>query len=83
MGPAASAASRRDGDLAAPGWDDIGIFHAIAESGSLALAAVRLGLSEATTARRLKAFEQRLGLQLFPPRRQPADPDGGRRGAGA
>ncbi|MET3892273.1 DNA-binding transcriptional LysR family regulator [Bosea sp. OAE506] len=65
MGPAASAASRRDGDLAAPGWDDIGIFHAIAESGSLALAAVRLGLSEATTARRLKAFERRLGLLLF------------------
>lgn len=65
MGPAASAASGRDGDLAAPGWDDIGIFHAIAESGSLALAAVRLGLSEATTARRLKAFERRLGLQLF------------------
>lgn len=65
MGPAAPAASRRDGDLAAPGWDDIGIFHAIAESGSLALAAVRLGLSEATTARRLKAFERRLGLLLF------------------
>jgi DNA-binding transcriptional LysR family regulator len=65
MGSAAPAASRRDGDLAAPGWDDIGIFHAIAESGSLALAAVRLGLSEATTARRLKAFERRLGLLLF------------------
>ena len=65
MGPSAPAASRRDGDLAAPGWDDIGIFHAIAESGSLALAAVRLGLSEATAARRLKAFERRLGLLLF------------------
>ncbi|PTM43045.1 LysR family transcriptional regulator [Bosea sp. 124] len=65
MGQPAPASSRRDGDLAAPGWDDIGIFHAIAESGSLALAAVRLGLSEATIARRLKSFERELGLLLF------------------
>jgi DNA-binding transcriptional LysR family regulator len=65
MGQPAPAPSRRDGDLAAPGWDDIGIFHAIAESGSLALAAVRLGLSEATIARRLKGFERELGVLLF------------------
>jgi DNA-binding transcriptional LysR family regulator len=65
MGQPAPAPSRRDGDLASPGWDDIGIFHAIAESGSLALAAVRLGLSEATIARRLKSFERELGLLLF------------------
>ncbi|HEY5793869.1 MAG TPA: LysR family transcriptional regulator [Bosea sp. (in: a-proteobacteria)] len=65
MGQPAPASSRRDRDLAAPGWVDIGIFHAIAESGSLALAAVRLGLSEATIARRLKAFERDLGLLLF------------------
>jgi DNA-binding transcriptional LysR family regulator len=65
MGQPAPASSRRDGDLASPGWDDIGIFHAIAESGSLALAAVRLRLSEATIARRLKAFERQLGLLLF------------------
>jgi DNA-binding transcriptional LysR family regulator len=65
MGQPAPAASRRDDALASPGWDDIGIFHAIAESGSLALAAVRLGLSEATTARRLKGFERELGLLLF------------------
>lgn len=65
MGQPAPASSRCDRDLAAPGWDDIGIFHAIAESGSLALAAVRLGLSEATIARRLKAFERELGLLLF------------------
>ncbi|KRE05915.1 hypothetical protein ASE63_06265 [Bosea sp. Root381] len=65
MGQPAPPPSRRDGDLAAPGWDDIGIFHAIAESGSLALAALRLGLSEATIARRLKAFERALGVLLF------------------
>ncbi|PZO04356.1 MAG: hypothetical protein DCF30_01130 [Hyphomicrobiales bacterium] len=65
MGQPAPPPSRRDGDLASPGWDDIGIFHAIAECGSLALAAVTLGLSEATIARRLKAFERQLGLLLF------------------
>lgn len=65
MGQPAPASSRRDSDLASPGWDDIGIFNAIAESGSLALAAVRLRLSEATIARRLKAFERELGLLLF------------------
>lgn len=65
MGQPAPSPSRRDGDLVAPGWDDIRIFHAIAESGSLALAADRLGLSEATIARRLKAFERELGLPLF------------------
>lgn len=69
MGQPASPPSRRDGDLATPAgtvsWDDIRIFHAIAVGGSLALAAARLGLSEATVARRLKAFEQELGVSLF------------------
>lgn len=65
MGQPAAASSRRDGDLAAPDWDDIRIFHAIARGGSLALAATRLGLSEATVARRLKALESELRLQLF------------------
>jgi DNA-binding transcriptional LysR family regulator len=51
--------------MAAADWDDIRIFHAIAVSGSLALAATQLGLSEATIARRLKTFERELGLLLF------------------
>jgi DNA-binding transcriptional LysR family regulator len=51
--------------MAASDWDDIRIFHAIAVSGSLALAATQLGLSEATIARRLKTFERELGLLLF------------------
>jgi DNA-binding transcriptional LysR family regulator len=65
MGQPASAPSRRDGDLAPPNWADIEIFHAVASSGALAVAAVALGLSETTVARRLKAFETRLGLPLF------------------
>jgi DNA-binding transcriptional LysR family regulator len=65
MGQPASAPSRRDGDLAPPNWADIEIFHAVATSGALAVAAVALGLSETTVARRLKAFEARLGLPLF------------------
>lgn len=69
MGEPASSPSRRDGDLGSPArqasWDDIRIFNAIAVSGSMAVAAVRLGLSEATVARRLKALEGDLGLQLF------------------
>lgn len=65
MGQPASAPSRRDGDLAPPNWADIEIFHAVATSGALAMAAVALGLSETTVARRLKAFEARLGLPLF------------------
>ncbi|MCU4179972.1 LysR family transcriptional regulator [Bosea sp. BH3] len=69
MGEPAPPAPRRDGDLApATGdasWDDIRIFNAIAVSGAMALAAARLGLSEATVARRLKALERDLGVQLF------------------
>jgi DNA-binding transcriptional LysR family regulator len=65
MGEPASTPSRRDTGLAASGWDDIAIFHAVAAGGALAVAAATLGLSETTVARRLKAFEQRLGLTLF------------------
>jgi DNA-binding transcriptional LysR family regulator len=65
MGEPASTPSRRDVGLAASGWDDIAIFHAVAAGGALAVAAATLGLSETTVARRLKAFEQRLGLTLF------------------
>ncbi|MCO5093010.1 LysR family transcriptional regulator [Bosea sp. (in: a-proteobacteria)] len=69
MGEPASPPSRRHRDLASPAgrisWDDIGIFNAVAGGGSMAVAAARLGLSEATVARRLKGLEARLGLQLF------------------
>ncbi|MCT4495904.1 LysR family transcriptional regulator [Bosea minatitlanensis] len=68
MAGSAASASRPDGRLAAagqPSWDDIRIFEAVAVAGSMAVAAARLGLSEATVARRLKALEKDLGLQLF------------------
>lgn len=67
MGEPAAAAPRRDAPASAqaPLWADIEIFHAVADSGGLALAAAALGLSETTVARRLKAFETRLGLALF------------------
>ncbi len=69
MGKPASPPSRRDSNLAPrarqASWDDIRIFNAIAIGGSMAVAAAQLGLSEATVARRLKALERDLGLQLF------------------
>lgn len=65
MAEPAAPSPRRDRDLASPAWDDIRIFDAIALCGSMALAAARLGLSEATVTRRLKALERDLGLQLF------------------
>ncbi|CAH1648090.1 LysR family transcriptional regulator [Hyphomicrobiales bacterium] len=65
----APPSSRRGSDLAAAAgnvsWDDIRIFNAIAVGGAMAVAATELGLSEATVARRLKALEHDLGLQLF------------------
>ncbi|WID96877.1 LysR family transcriptional regulator [Bosea vestrisii] len=65
MGEPAATPPRRDAQSPASFWADIEIFHAIASSGGLALAAAALGLSETTVARRLKAFEARLGLRLF------------------
>lgn len=45
-------------------WSDLDVFHAVAEEGSLAAAARRLGLSHPTVGRRLDALEQRLGTPL-------------------
>lgn len=45
-------------------WSDLGVFHAVAEEGSLAAAARRLKLSHPTIGRRLDALERRLGAQL-------------------
>ncbi len=65
MGQPASPPSRRDGVPGALPWEDIEIFHAVATAGALAVAAVALGLSETTVARRLRSFEARLGFPLF------------------
>lgn len=67
MGESPASPPRRDTLASAQTslWADLEIFHAVAATGGLALAASALGLSETTVARRLKAFEARLGLPLF------------------
>ena len=46
-------------------WDDIELFLAIARAGTLSAAAPRLGLSQPTAGRRLRALEQAVGVPLF------------------
>lgn len=46
-------------------WDDIRVFLAIARARSLGGAARALGQTQPTMGRRLRAFEERLGLALF------------------
>ena len=67
MGEPPASPPRRDAQTSGQAslWADLEIFHAVASSGGLALAAIVLSLSETTVARRLKAFEARLGLPLF------------------
>ena len=46
-------------------WDDIKVFLAIARAGSLGGAANSLGQTQPTMGRRLRAFEEKLGVALF------------------
>ncbi len=46
-------------------WDDIQLFLAVAEGGSLSAAARQLGVGQPTVSRRLAALEERLGQLLF------------------
>jgi DNA-binding transcriptional LysR family regulator len=46
-------------------WDDLRYVLAVANAGSLAGAARRLGVNHTTVLRRIDAFEKRLGLRLF------------------
>ncbi len=46
-------------------WDDVRIFLALVRSGSVRAAASTAGVSHATVARRVDAFETRLGVKLF------------------
>jgi len=46
-------------------WEDLQTVLAVAEAGSLAGAARRLGVNHTTVLRRIAGFEQRLGLRLF------------------
>ena len=45
-------------------WDDLRVFDAVAETGSLTAAARRLGVDHATVGRRLAGLEAALGLRL-------------------
>lgn len=46
-------------------WDDLHVFQAVAETGSLSAAGRRLGLSQPTIGRRLQTLEAELGASLF------------------
>lgn len=46
-------------------WDDLRLFLAVAEQGSLSSAARALKLSQPTVSRRIAAFEERIGARLF------------------
>jgi DNA-binding transcriptional LysR family regulator len=46
-------------------WDDVQLFLAIAETGSLSAASKRLKVGQPTVSRRLAEMEYRLGAQLF------------------
>ncbi|XZG70909.1 LysR family transcriptional regulator [Chitinibacteraceae bacterium HSL-7] len=46
-------------------WDDLKLFLAVAETGSLSAAARQTGLAQATLSRRIAEFEQRCGQTLF------------------
>lgn len=46
-------------------WDDLRVFLALADSGSLSATARRLGVDHSTVARRVAALEADLGVRLF------------------
>lgn len=46
-------------------WDDVQLFLAIAETGSLSAASRQLRLGQPTVSRRLALLEHQLGYQLF------------------
>jgi molybdate transport repressor ModE-like protein len=46
-------------------WDDIKHFLALSRHGSVRAASDKLGVSHSTVARRIEAFEKRLGVRLF------------------
>ena len=46
-------------------WDDLQVFLAVAESGSLSAAAKRLRLTQPTVSRRVAELESTLGESLF------------------
>lgn len=54
-----------DKHLTAPDWSRLQAFVTVADTGSLSAAARRLGLSQPTLGRQIKALEGELGISLF------------------
>ncbi|WP_422369127.1 LysR family transcriptional regulator [Pelagibius sp.] len=52
-------------DRSQPNWDDLRVFLALVETGSLSAAARRLGMSQPTVGRRIQALEETLDKRLF------------------
>ena len=48
-----------------PNWSDLQFILSVAESGSLAKASRKLGVHHATVLRRVKVFEESMGVQIF------------------
>lgn len=46
-------------------WNDLPVFLALARSGSVRSAAVKLSVSHSTVVRRIEALETALGVRLF------------------
>ena len=46
-------------------WDDLRVFLAVAQTGSIRNAARKLRVNHSTVSRRIKAFEQKTGHSLF------------------
>ena len=51
--------------MAEASWDDLQLFHVVAEAGGLSGAAARTGISAPTIGRRMLALERTLGRSLF------------------
>lgn len=49
----------------APAWDDLRVFHAVVDAGTIAGAALAENLSKLTVSRRLRELETTLGVSLF------------------
>lgn len=54
-------------------WNDLRVFLAVAEGGSLSAAAVTLGVSPSTVSRRIETLERDLNVKLFRPYRDGYD----------
>jgi DNA-binding transcriptional LysR family regulator len=62
------------GAIATESWDDLRLVLAVAQTGSLSLAAKRLGTDQSTVSRRLQHLETQFGAKLFDRNRRGVTP---------